>query len=77
LWGEISDYIYEGGMRVGAPEDRQFEPRYEIASLDDYRQRYNAYHRKDASLRAMRAAVAWQVVPDDHEVSRVSVVLPF
>lgn len=71
---DFRDYIYEGAAKLGVPEDRQFEPRHEIVTLDDYRQRYNAYHGKDASLRAMRAAVAWQAVPDDHEVSLVAAV---
>lgn len=49
----VGDWIYEGKAVKGALEERQFEPRIEIAHLDEYRQRHAAYRGKDENLRAM------------------------
>ena len=60
----LGDYIYEGPGR-----DSQARKHHglELATLEDYRNRY-AQYRLDPDLQAAHAAFPWIVTPDDHEV---------
>ena len=60
----LGDYIYEGPGR-----DNQIRKHrgLELATLDDYRNRY-AQYRLDPDLQAAHAAFPFIVTPDDHEV---------
>jgi alkaline phosphatase D len=60
----LGDYIYEGPGR-----DNQVRKHkgLELATLEDYRNRY-AQYKLDADLQAAHAAFPWLVTPDDHEV---------
>jgi alkaline phosphatase D len=61
----LGDYIYEKG------DDKQAVRPHgtpEVATLDDYRNRY-ALYKADPSLQAVHAMAPWIVTWDDHEVS--------
>ena len=60
----LGDYIYEGAGRDNLPRRHKG---LELATLDDYRNRY-AQYRLDPDLQAAHAAFAWVITPDDHEV---------
>jgi len=60
----LGDYIYEGAGRDG--QTRRHKG-LELATLDDYRNRY-AQYRMDPDLQAAHAAFPWILTPDDHEV---------
>lgn len=60
----LGDYIYEGAGRDGQARRHRG---LELATLDDYRNRY-AQYKMDPDLQAAHAAFAWIVTPDDHEV---------
>ena len=60
----LGDYIYEGAGRDG--QTRRHKG-VELATLDDYRNRY-AQYRMDPDLQAAHAAFPWIITPDDHEV---------
>lgn len=68
----LGDYIYETGL-TGTEQfaasllGREADPRTELHSLSDYRQRYARYH-VDADLRALRASMPLIAVWDDHEI---------
>ena len=69
----LGDYIYEFGMGVFGDEDakalnREVVPRYELNSLEDYRQRY-AQHKSDPDSQAMLARHPLISIWDDHEIS--------
>jgi len=66
LFIHLGDYIYEnvdGGLPIG----REAEGR-ELATIHDYRQRFNQY-RTDASLLFAHQNAPWITVWDDHEVA--------
>jgi alkaline phosphatase D len=60
----LGDYVYEGPARDGQPRRHRG---LELATLDDYRNRY-ALYKSDPDLQAAHAAAPWIVTPDDHEV---------
>jgi alkaline phosphatase D len=60
----LGDYIYEGAP---APERPRRHNSPEIASLEDYRNRY-ALYKSDPNLKLAHAAFPWIVTWDDHEV---------
>ena len=69
----MGDYVYEYGTgqyahgqsnRVIRPHD----PRHEMLSLADYRQRH-AQYKTDPDLRALHAVVPWITTWDDHETA--------
>jgi len=67
----LGDYIYEYdendyGGDTGRRLGRVHEPRHEIVSLTDYRQRH-AQYKSDAGSRAMHARHPLIVIWDDHE----------
>lgn len=68
----LGDYIYElgnapaPGQTPGAGIGRPFEPLYECKSLEDYRLRYNQYHR-DPDVQRMHASLPVISTVDDHE----------
>jgi alkaline phosphatase D len=62
LW--LGDYIYEGGVRDGAPRTHEGS---EILDLDAYRRRYGTY-KSDLDLQSAHQAHPWIVTWDDHEV---------
>ena len=63
----LGDYIYEFG--TGTYGDiREYDPPYEIVSLDDYRRRYRQYG-SDPDLQALRAAHPLITTWDDHEIT--------
>ncbi len=68
----LGDYIYEAanippaGQTPGADIGRPFEPLHECKSLDDYRARYNQYHR-DPDVQKMHAALPIISTVDDYE----------
>jgi alkaline phosphatase D len=67
----LGDYIYEYdendyGGDTGRRLGRVHEPRHEIVSLSDYRQRH-AQYKSDAGSRAMHASHPLIVIWDDHE----------
>ncbi|MDX2223370.1 MAG: alkaline phosphatase D family protein [Rhodospirillaceae bacterium] len=69
----VGDYIYEYGPATYADkamEDagRMVEPRREIVSLADYRQRYATY-RGDPDLQEIHRRLPFIVVWDDHEIT--------
>jgi alkaline phosphatase D len=69
----LGDYIYETGLTSAEQAaagvlGREADPRHELHSLADYRQRYARYH-TDADLRALRAAMPLIAVWDDHEIA--------
>ena len=69
----LGDYIYEYGLLGYASQtafiiDRESEPRQEILTLADYRQRH-AQYKTDPDLRALHAAVPLIAVWDDHDVA--------
>jgi alkaline phosphatase D len=69
----LGDYIYEYGLLGYASQlafviDRESEPRQEIITLADYRQRH-AQYKSDPDLRALHAAVPMIAVWDDHDVA--------
>ena len=59
----LGDYIYEGAAQPRVRAHRGGE----LASLDDYRNRY-ALYRTDPDLQRAHAACPWVVTWDDHEV---------
>jgi alkaline phosphatase D len=68
----LGDYIYETGLTnaeqaAAALLGREIDPRAELHSLSEYRQRYARYH-TDADLRALRATTPIIAVWDDHEI---------
>jgi alkaline phosphatase D len=68
----LGDYIYETGLTTAEQTaagliGREADPRHELHSLSDYRQRYARYH-IDADLRALRATMPLIAVWDDHEI---------
>ncbi len=72
----LGDYYYEypADTRQGtfsATEGRLHEPRHEIVTLEDYRQRH-AQYRSDMSLQAMTAKMPMISIWDDHETSNDS-----
>lgn len=67
----IGDYIYEyknGDYGDGTAIGRVPQPDRELASLQDYRDRY-AQYRTDPDLQELHRVLAWQTVWDDHEVA--------
>lgn len=66
----LGDYIYEyaseaaGGQTYGTA--RAYEPRHEIVSLADYRQRH-AQYKRDADLQALHRQHPMVAIWDDHE----------
>jgi alkaline phosphatase D len=68
----LGDYIYEAanippaGQTPGADIGRAFEPLHECKTLQDYRMRYNQYHR-DPDVQAMHASLPIIATVDDHE----------
>ena len=67
----MGDYIYEygtGSYAYGRSNRvvRPHEPRHEMVSLADYRQRH-AQYKTDPDLQALHAAVPWITTWDDHE----------
>lgn len=69
----LGDYVYEygtGQYAYGRPNTvvRPHEPRHEMLSLADYRQRH-AQYKTDPDLRALHAAVPWITTWDDHETA--------
>jgi alkaline phosphatase D len=60
----VGDYIYEGGARPGQPRRHNSA---EVATLEEYRNRY-ALYKSDADLQAAHAAFPWVTTWDDHEV---------
>lgn len=72
----LGDYLYEYGMGGYATDQaealgRAVLPTGELLTLDDYRQRYAQYH-TDLDLQALRAALPFIQVWDDHEVTNDS-----
>jgi alkaline phosphatase D len=69
----VGDYIYEYGddeyprTRDAVP-GRLFDPAHEVVTLNDYYQRYAAYH-ADPDLLALRARKPIASVWDDHEIA--------
>ncbi|MET4897016.1 alkaline phosphatase D family protein [Sphingomonadaceae bacterium jetA1] len=69
----LGDYIYEYGAdgygaKTGHQLNRLPEPRHEIVSLTDYRQRH-AQVKRDPDMQAAHARAAFICVWDDHEVA--------
>jgi len=69
----LGDYLYEYGPgQYGYGSDnvdiRKHEPRHEMVSLADYRQRH-AQYKRDADLQDLHAKYAWIITWDDHEVT--------
>jgi alkaline phosphatase D len=70
----LGDYIYEAanvppaGQTPGADIGRPFEPLHETVTLDDYRTRYNQYHR-DPDVQRLHAAHPVIATSDDHELA--------
>jgi alkaline phosphatase D len=68
----LGDYIYEAanippaGQTPGADIGRPFEPLHECKTFEDYRIRYNQYHR-DADIQKMHASLPIIGAVDDHE----------
>ncbi|NES44952.1 alkaline phosphatase D family protein [Moorena sp. SIO3B2] len=68
----LGDYIYEASNKPpasqtpGADIGRPFEPAHECKTLEDYRQRYDQYHR-DPDLQRLRASLPIIATLDDHE----------
>ena len=60
----LGDYTYEGPGRDGQTRKHRG---LELATLDDYRNRY-AQYKLDPDLQNAHAAFPWIVTPDDHEV---------
>ncbi|MCC2976843.1 alkaline phosphatase D family protein [Sphingomonas sp. PL-96] len=72
----LGDYIYEYGAEgyggeIGAKLNRLPEPRHEILTLADYRQRH-AQVKRDPDMQAAHARAAFICVWDDHEVANDS-----
>ena len=66
----LGDYIYEyetGGYGF----EREYEPSFEIVTLDDYRTRY-AQYRRDPDLQAVHQQHPFMVIWDDHETANNS-----
>ncbi len=68
----LGDYIYETGLSnaeqlAASVIGREIDPRGELHSLTEYRQRYARYH-TDSDLRAVRATMPLIAVWDDHEL---------
>lgn len=69
----LGDYIYEYGFGEYATENAESlgrvpEPRHEIVTLSDYRQRY-AQYKSDPDCQAMHASLPVIAVWDDHEIA--------
>ncbi len=68
----LGDYIYEASntppasQTPGADIGRPFEPLHECVTLEDYRARYNQYHR-DPDVQRLHAAHPIVPTLDDHE----------
>lgn len=68
----LGDYIYEASNKPpasqtpGADIGRPFAPLHECKTLEDYRQRYDQYHR-DPDVQRLRAALPLIATLDDHE----------
>ncbi len=68
----LGDYIYEASntppasQTPGADIGRPFDPLNECVTLDDYRRRYNQYHR-DPDVQTLHAAHPVIATLDDHE----------
>ena len=68
----LGDYYYEYGAPSTAKlPDRIHDPKHEIVTLEDYRQRH-AQYRGDPALQAATAAMPLIAVWDDHETSNDS-----
>lgn len=68
----LGDYIYETGLSsaeqfAASLIGREIDPRGELHTLDEYRQRYARYH-TDSDLRAVRAKMPIIAVWDDHDL---------
>ncbi|HWI78116.1 MAG TPA: alkaline phosphatase D family protein [Ramlibacter sp.] len=68
----LGDYIYETGLTnveqaAASLIGRAADPRGELVTLTDYRQRYARYH-TDSDLRGVRATMPVIAVWDDHEI---------
>lgn len=69
----LGDYLYEYGPGqygngMGNADIRKHEPRHEMVSLADYRQRH-AQYKRDEDLQDLHAKYPWIVTWDDHEVT--------
>ncbi|EAQ98062.1 alkaline phosphatase D family protein [Congregibacter litoralis] len=69
----LGDYIYEYGVdgygaASGAAIGREHEPRHEIVTLGDYRERH-AQYKSDPQSQRMHAAHSLLAIWDDHEVT--------
>lgn len=69
----LGDYIYEYGLLGFASQfafaiERISEPRHEILTLQDYRERH-AQYKTDGDLRALHAAMPMIAVWDDHDLA--------
>jgi alkaline phosphatase D len=68
----LGDYIYESAddppSAQGTGLGRPFEPLHECKTLEDYRKRYNQYHR-DPDVQQMHAAHPIISTVDDHELA--------
>jgi alkaline phosphatase D len=64
LVAHLGDYIYEYGTREGAVRKHH---RFEVRSVEDYRERY-AQYKQDPALQAAHRMCPWLVTWDDHEV---------
>ncbi|WP_374944582.1 alkaline phosphatase D family protein [Sphingomonas sp.] len=69
----LGDYIYEYGEdgyggEIARRTGRNVEPRHEIVSLADYRQRH-AQVKRDPDMQAAHARAAFICVWDDHEIA--------
>lgn len=67
----LGDYIYEYGVdgyggQAGRRIGRSHEPKHEIVSIDDYRERH-AQYKSDVCSKAMHARHPLIVIWDDHE----------
>jgi alkaline phosphatase D len=69
----LGDYIYETGLSnleqlAASLIGREIDPRGELHTLTDYRQRYARYH-TDSDLRGVRGTMPVIAVWDDHEIA--------
>jgi len=68
----LGDYVYEyapGGVIAGYPENpRNADPRHEVTTLADYRQRHGCY-KQERHLQDLHAAHPMIAVWDDHEIA--------
>jgi len=67
----LGDYLYEyqvGGFGARGVTIRPHEPKTEMISLADYRQRH-AQYKTDPDLQALHAKFPWVITWDDHETA--------